>query len=71
MSIKLALFEAGVPLRRILEGRIERIALPEATVRVKGLSQADNVSRPLAVPDHTAAVGARWIGSRNASGGMR
>ena len=43
MSIKLALFEAGVPLRRILEGRIERIALPEATLRVKGLIQADNV----------------------------
>jgi acetate kinase len=35
-SIKFALFEAGVPLRRILEGRIERIAPPEAIFRVKG-----------------------------------
>jgi acetate kinase len=62
-SIKFALFEAGVPLRRILEGRIERIGLPEATMRVKGLNQADNFSRPLLAPDHTAAVGALmdWI----------
>jgi acetate kinase len=28
-SIKFALFEAGDSLRRILEGRIERIGLPE------------------------------------------
>ena len=36
-SIKFALFEAGDSLRRILEGGIERIGLPEATLRVKGL----------------------------------
>ena len=36
-SIKFALFEAGDALRRILEGRIERIGLPEATLRVKGV----------------------------------
>jgi acetate kinase len=65
-SIKFALFEAGDPLRRILEGSIERIGLPEATLRVKGLNQADNFSRPLAAPDHTAAVGALmdWIEQR-------
>ena len=31
-SIKFALFEAGDSLRRILEGEIERIGLPEATL---------------------------------------
>ena len=31
-SIKFALFEAGDSLRRILEGGIERIGLPEATL---------------------------------------
>ena len=46
-SIKFALFEAGDPLQRILEGAIERIGLPEATLRVKGLNQADNFSRPV------------------------
>ena len=35
-TIKFALFEAGDSLRRILEGAIERIGLPEATLRVKG-----------------------------------
>jgi acetate kinase len=62
-SIKFALFEAGNPLRRILEGEIERIGHPEATLRVKGLDQADNFSRLVMAPDHTVAVGALmdWI----------
>jgi acetate kinase len=60
-SIKFALFEAGDSLRRILEGGIERIGLPEATLRVKGpdpANRADNFSRPVTAPDHTVAVGA-------------
>ena len=62
-SIKFALFEAGGSLRRILEGGIERIGLPEAALRVKGLDKADNFSRPMTAPDHTVAVGALmdWI----------
>jgi acetate kinase len=66
-SIKFALFEAGDPLRRILEGGIERIGLPEATLRVKGLNPADNVSRSVAAPDHMKAVGALmdWIEERS------
>ncbi len=66
-SIKFALFEAGDSLRRILEGGIERIGLPEATLRVKGLDQADNFSRPVTAPDHTVAVGALmdWIEERS------
>jgi acetate kinase len=65
-SIKFALFKAGGLLRRVLEGKIERIGLPEATLRVKGVSQADNFSRPLAAPDHTTAVESLmdWIGER-------
>jgi len=65
-SIKFALFEAGDPLRRILEGAIERIGLPEATLRVKGADPADNFSRAVKAPDHTVAVGALmdWIEKR-------
>jgi acetate kinase len=65
-SIKVALFEAGDSLRRILEGGIDRIGLPEVTLRVKGVNQADNVSRPVTAPDHTVAVGALidWIDER-------
>jgi len=65
-SIKFALFEAGASLRRILAGGIERIGLPEATLRVKGLDQADNLSRLVTAPDHTIAVGALmdWIEQR-------
>ena len=45
-SIKFAFFEAGDPLKRILSGSIERIGLPQATFRVKGLNQADNFRVP-------------------------
>ena len=60
------MFEAGDSLRRILEGGIERIGLPDATLRVKGQNQADNFSRLVSAPDHTAAVGALmdWIEER-------
>jgi acetate kinase len=65
-SIKFVLFEAGDSLRRILEGRIERIGLPEATFRVRGMNQADSFSRLVTAPDHTVAVGALmdWIEER-------
>ena len=66
-SIKFALFETGGSLRRTLEGGIERIGLPQATLRVKGSNQADNFSRLVTAPDHTAAVTALmdWIEERN------
>jgi acetate kinase len=66
-SIKFALFEAGESLRRILAGELERIGRPEATLRVKGLNQTDNFSRPLTAPVHTAAVNALmdWIEERS------
>lgn len=66
-SIKFAQFEAGDSLRRILEGGIERIGLPEATLKVKGSNPADNLSRPLAASDRTVAVGALmdWIEERS------
>jgi acetate kinase len=62
-SIKFALFEAGNSLRRILEGGIERIGLPKATFRVKGLNATDDLSRSVTALDHTQAVGALmdWI----------
>ena len=66
-SIKFALFEADDSLRRILQGAIERIGLPEAALRVKGLDQADNFSRLVTAPDHTTAVGVLmdWIEERS------
>jgi acetate kinase len=65
-SIKFALFEAGDSLRRILDGGIERIGLPDAFIRVKGVDPADNFSRPVTASDHTVAVGALmdWIEER-------
>ena len=66
-SIKFALFEAGDSLRRILEGALERIGLPEATLRVKGVGPADTFSRSVTAPDHTVAVGLLmdWIEARS------
>jgi acetate kinase len=66
-SIKFAVFEAGEQFRRILEGGVERIGLPEATFAVKGLNQTDNFSRLVTAPDHTVAVGILmdWIEERS------
>jgi acetate kinase len=71
-SIKFAVFEAGDSLRRILEGGMERIGQPEATLRVKGPDPADNFSRLVTAPDHTAAVGALmdWMEERVGSDGL-
>ncbi|HET9376809.1 MAG TPA: acetate/propionate family kinase [Chthoniobacterales bacterium] len=65
-SIKFALFEAGESPQRILAGGIERIGLPDASFRVKGLNQADHFSRPVTASNHTAAVGALmdWLEER-------
>jgi acetate kinase len=66
-SIKFALFEAGGTLRRILSGEVERVGLPDTTLRVKGLNQADNFSRLVTAPDHKVAVGMLmdWIEERS------
>lgn len=71
-SIKFAQFEAGDSLRKTLEGEIERIGLPAATLRVKGLNQTDTFSRLVAAPDHTAAVGVLmdWIEERSGRNGL-
>ncbi len=64
-SIKFALFEAGVT-QRILEGKIERIGLPEAKFVVKSGKQAENFSRQIDAPDHQAAVNVLmdWVADR-------
>ena len=55
-SIKFALFAAGDVLQRVLDGEIERIGLPLATFKVKGLNPADVCSRQVTAPDHGTAV---------------
>ncbi|MEO6095630.1 MAG: acetate/propionate family kinase [Fibrobacteria bacterium] len=56
-SIKFAVHESGGSLRRIWEGAVERIGMPEAVFRVKALDREDGFSRPVDAPDHAAAVG--------------
>lgn len=65
-SIKFALFDVGKSLQRVVEGGIERIGLPDATLHVKGLNPPDNFSRLVPAPDHRAAVDALadWIEER-------
>jgi acetate kinase len=55
-SIKFALFETTHPLRRVLQGKIERIGLPGAMLLIQEPEQAASVSSPVAAPDHEAAV---------------
>ena len=71
-SIKLALFEADRSLRRILEGRVERIGLPEATFTLKGPDKAENFSREVTAPNHmaAAAVVMDWVQERFEHGSL-
>ena len=54
-SIKFALFETSTPLRRILDGRIERIGLPEPSLIARGPGPNRRVSRTVTAPDHAVA----------------
>ncbi len=69
-SIKFALFQVESPLRRVLEGRIERIGMLSPNFVVKGLNPADNFSRPVVAPDHKVAVSALmdWVEERTGRG---
>jgi acetate kinase len=71
-SIKFALFETGDALRRILAGRIEDIGSPQGSFTVKGSNAADNISRQIVVPDHTAAVAILmdWVQERIERGAL-
>ena len=55
-SVKFALFEIDGSLRLIEEGAIERIGLPNPTLRLVGLDRVENFSRIVTAPDHAAAV---------------
>ena len=71
-SIKFAQFEAGDALARILEGEIDRIGAPEASLRVTGLDSMDTFSQPVTASDHTVAVGILmdWIEARGGPDGL-
>ena len=55
-SIKLVLFEATTPPKRILEATIEKIGWPEPRLVVKRLGNSESISRPAQAADHTAAA---------------
>lgn len=65
-SIKFALFDSDEALTRTLGGKIEGVGLATGRFAVTGLSQADNFSRPIAAPNHPAAVALLldWIEQR-------
>jgi acetate kinase len=71
-SIKLAMFEAGDSLLRIMEGKMEGVGLPQGRFTVKGSTPEDSFSRPVAVPDHQTAVGLLmdWIQDRIEGGAL-
>lgn len=66
-SIKFALFEVGLSLKRVVGGAIEHIGQPNARLRVNGQNPEDHFSQPLHAPDHAqaAAVLLDWIGKRS------
>ncbi len=56
-SIKFGVFDTTGPLQQILDGEIDRIGLPQPTLRVDGKLATPPISRVVAASDHVAAVG--------------
>ncbi len=69
-SIKFALFEAGEALERVFHGAVERIGQADATLKVKGVKPANDLSESVTAPDHEAAVAAlmHWLEQRSGAG---
>jgi acetate kinase len=65
-SIRFALFSAGVELRRLMSGRIERIGLSGSTLRSVGADPAQQETQPMPTGDHQSAATALldWLGAR-------
>jgi acetate kinase len=62
-SIKVAVFDAGNPPQRLVDGAVERIGLPGASLRVKSVNPAESFVRAVKAPDQAAAVSALmdWV----------
>ena len=71
-SIKFAMFAAEASLRTVLSGRIERIGMADAVFSVQEADGGAPFARPVAAPDHAAAVTALvdWLATRNRGGGL-
>jgi acetate kinase len=71
-SIKFALFEAGQSLRRILSGKVERIALNDSLFVVNALDLERSFSRAVNAPDHASAVAVvmDWVEERFGRSGL-
>ena len=65
-SLKFALFEAGDSPRQVLRGEIERIGQPLTLFKVTSTDSKDDVTRPVAAPNHAAAfiLLMDWISER-------
>ena len=66
-SIKFAWFDTTPSLERTLAGRIERVGLPGATLTVADARSRESSTRPVAAPDHAAAVQVlmKWLEARS------
>jgi len=67
-SIKFALFEAGEPLKRCLDGKIDRIGFPDTILTFKDLAKNENGSHPISASDHRSAaeILIDWLTERGA-----
>lgn len=55
-SIKFAVFRAGAPLARVVEGSIDRIGLAESTLTIADCASGATEKRPIDAPDHVACL---------------
>ncbi len=56
-SIRFALYETGAPMRRILDGKVDRIGLPGTRLHFSDRIEGREGSRRITAADHRTAVG--------------
>ena len=67
-SIRFALYEEGEPLRRLLDGKVDRIGLSGTNLTFKDSTGQSQDSRTIDPADHRSAVGISAGLARNAAG---
>ena len=70
-SIRFAVYEAGEPLRRLLDGKIDRIGLSGTNLTVKDSTGQPQDSRPIAPPTTVRRSLFCWTGSKRNRSSLR
>jgi len=69
--LRFALYDEGEPLRRRLDGKVDRVGLSGTNLTSKNSAGQSQDSRTIDLADHRSAVHFCWIGSKRSRCSLR